>query len=299
MPHVYLVDSSIYIFRAWFSMPDSLVDRQGQPINAVMGFYDFAIRLLSEIQSKNIVFVFDESLEYSHRNEIYPPYKQNRDPAPEELKRQFQHCRDLISSLGICAIGHNRYEADDVIGTLVHRVRETGQTAVVVSADKDLAQLIRNQDIWWHYAKGNRLDYAGITEYFGVSPTQIPDWLALSGDPVDNIPGVPGIGTVTATKLLQHFGTLDKLLDNLHEVEFIQGLRRAKYIAGAISEHIETVRLARKLTGIYHQVPLADDFTFELAGPDHERFAELGEAFGFGARRKALFKETVRCLYAE
>ena len=294
---IYLIDSSIYIFRAWFSMPDSLLDREGNPVNATMGFFDFAMQLLNEIQVEHIVFTFDESLETSHRNEIYPPYKQNRESTPIELKRQFQQCRDLISSMGICVIGNNRYEADDLIGTLVTQARARGQDAVIVSADKDLTQLIGERDLWWHYAKQERLDYDGITNRFGVSPVQIADWLALMGDAVDNIPGVPGIGAVTAGKLLQHFGTLDKLLANLDEIEQVSGLRRAKHIAGAIHEHAETIQIARQLTPIYCEVPLPDGFTSKLTAPNHNQFAQLSEGFGFGPRRNKQFASAIDRLY--
>lgn len=294
MPPIYLIDASIYIFRAWFSIPDTMADKQGRPTNAVIGFFDFAAQLLPDLESKNVVFVFDESLESSHRNEIYPPYKQNRDPAPDELKRQFDQCRELIHSLGVPGLAHHRYEADDVIGTLVQQAREQGQSAVIVSADKDLAQLIRENDVWWHYAKRERLNYDGVTERFGVSPLQIADWLALAGDATDNIPGVPGIGAVTARKLLNHFDTLDALLENLDEVASIPGLRGASNIAGLIGEHTETLRIARQLTAICCDVPLPDDFTPEISAPDHERFAQLAAELGFSAHRHRQFEEVVR-----
>ncbi len=292
MPPVYLIDSSIYVFRAWFSMPDTLVDADGRPANAVYGFFDFAVRFLKQIQPQQVVFVFDESLEQSHRNEIYPAYKANRDPAPPELKHQFGQCRELVRSLGVSEIANNRYEGDDLIGTLAARARRDGHQVVIISSDKDLAQLVEGDDLWWDFARGSKLNSGQITERFGVPPGRIADMLAIAGDAVDNIPGVPGIGPVTAARLLTHFDSLESLLERWREIESLK-LRGAKRIAGLVGEHLETVRLARQLTGIHCEVPLPDGFTTALGQPDVARFDALSDRVGFSNYRRGQFNECV------
>ena len=269
---VYLVDASIYIFRAWFSIPDDITDVNGQPVNAVYGFSRFVMQLLKEKGVDRVVFLFDESLSESFRNEIYPPYKSNREPAPPELKAQFQQCRNLVSSLGFLQLSSNYYEADDLIGSLSLRERQQGNQIVIVSGDKDLAQLIKDNDYWWDYAKGVKLDRQGIYEKFGVYPEQIADMLAIVGDRVDNIPGVQGIGPVAARHLLNHFGSLDNILDNLSEIRKLK-IRGAQRIELTLREYCETARLCHRLTEIYCYAPLPD--CIESKSADLESLKDL------------------------
>jgi len=126
LPAVYLVDASVYIFRAWFSMPDEFVNREGEPTNAVYGFAGFLCSLLEQTGAEHVAITFDESLTSSYRNEIYPEYKANREPAPIELKRQFGWARAIAESMGLQCYGDDRYEADDLIGTLAEYWRERG-----------------------------------------------------------------------------------------------------------------------------------------------------------------------------
>ena len=276
-------------------MPDTLVGGDGQPVNALYGFFDFAVRFLKQVCPRHAVFVFDESLEQSHRKEIYPAYKANRDPAPPELKRQFQHCRELVRSLGVSEIANNRYEGDDLVGTLAARARRDGHKVVIVSSDKDLAQLVEDGDTWWDFGKGGQLNGEKITQRFGVSPEKIPDMLSIAGDAVDNIPGVPGVGPVTAARLLDHFDSLAHLLARWQDIENLK-LRGAKRVAGLIGEHLETIRLSRQLTGIHCDVPLPDGFTAEVGQPDMERFEALSNEIGFSTYRRKQFSECVEQL---
>ena len=276
-------------------MPDDLTDADGRLANAVYGFFNFAVRFLSEARPRHVAFVFDESLEQSHRNEIYPAYKANRDPAPPELKRQFSRCRELVRAFGAAEIAHDRYEADDLIGTLAARARRAGHPVVIVTGDKDLAQLVGDGDLWWDFSRGDRLDGDRIAQRFGVSPERIADLLALAGDPVDNIPGVPGVGPKTAARLLAHFGSLDRLLECWREIEGLE-LRGAQRIAGLIGEYLETIRLARRLTGIHCGVPLPDEFSLALGPPDAAHFDELSERVGFSDYRRRQFRECVERL---
>jgi DNA polymerase-1 len=264
MPPVYLVDASVYIFRAWFSMPDEFVNRAGEPTNAVYGFSGFLCSLLEQTAAEHVAVAFDESLATSYRNEIYPEYKANRDPAPVELKRQFGWARAVAEAMGLQCYGDDRYEADDLIGTLAAYWRERGHPICIVTADKDLAQLIDEGDYWWDFSRNQKLNVRQLTEKFGVKPRQMADFLALTGDPVDNIPGVPGIGPKSAAALLGHFGDLDSLYAQLDEVPSLS-MRGAKSVHARLVEHREAAHLARRLTVIETAVESA------LAAPDLAR----------------------------
>jgi 5'-3' exonuclease len=264
LPPVYLVDASVYIFRAWFSMPDDFVNRAGQPTNAVYGFSGFLCSLLEQTAAEHIAVAFDESLAVSYRNEIYPEYKANRDPAPVELKRQFGWARAVAEALGLSCYADDRYEADDLIGTLAEYWRERGHPICIVTADKDLAQLVGEADHWWDFSRNQKLNARQLTDKFGVLPEQMADFLALTGDPVDNIPGVPGIGPKSAAALLGHFGDLDSLYERLEEVPMLE-LRGAKSVHRKLADHREAAQLARQLTGIETAVESA------LAAPDLTR----------------------------
>lgn len=267
---VYLIDASIYLFRAWHSMPDAFLNDQGQPTNAVYGFTGFLCSLTEQSQPEHVGVAFDVSLTTSYRNEIYPEYKANRDPAPEELKRQFAWARNMAEAMGFKCYGDERYEADDLIGTLAAYWRERGHPIHIVTGDKDLAQLLADGDTWWDFARNTRLGPDGVFEKFGVRPGQIADYLALTGDAVDNIPGVPGVGPKTASALLGHFGTLDAIFERMEEIQHLS-FRGAKTLAPKLTEHRGTAELARQLTGIECAVPSV------LAEPDVQRQA-LDEA---------------------
>jgi DNA polymerase-1 len=144
---LYLVDASIYVFRAWFSVPESMTDPTGRPINALYGFARFLGELLIDESPAQIAVTFDGSLTTSFRNELYPPYKANRPLAPPELDHQFQLCRELCRLLGLATFTSTRYEADDIIGTLAAWSRRQQSPVTIVTADKDLAQLLREGDV--------------------------------------------------------------------------------------------------------------------------------------------------------
>jgi len=245
----YLVDASIYIFRAWYSVPDTLTNADGEPINALHGFAGFLGGLLDEAKPEHLAVVFDESLTTSFRNEIYPPYKANRETPPQELKRQFAFCRSLVDVLGIAAFSSARFEADDLIGTLAANLRQQNFSVVILSADKDLAQLLMPGDLLWDYSRNLKHHHEKVIDWLGVHAGQVADWLALAGDAVDNISGVPGIGAKTAAALLAEFGSLDALFDGLERVADMK-LRGAARVQRLLGEHREAALLARKLTGI-------------------------------------------------
>lgn len=251
----YLIDASVYIFRAYYSMPDDMVDNEGNPVNALYGFCRFLGDFMEQVTPEYIAVAYDESLTTSFRTAIYPEYKANRDPAPDDLKRQFAQCRRYSRALGLMEVSDPKYEADDLIGTLVEHGRRNGRPSTVVTRDKDLAQLLTPDDIFWDYAGRGKIGYDRVPEVFGVWPEQIADFLALAGDSVDNIPGVPGVGKKTAGALLNHFGSLEKIyanLDKVHEVE----VRGAKTLGAKLETHKEAADLARRLTGIACDAPI-------------------------------------------
>ncbi len=289
-PTVYLIDASIYIFRAWFSIEDDFRNSEGHSTNAVYGFTGFLCSILEQTQAKHIAVAFDESLEQSFRNEIYPAYKANRDPAPLELKRQFAGCRQVSESLGLASFASSRYEADDIIGTLAEIYKKKGFAVSMVSADKDLSQLMSYDDELWDFARNIHHDWDSIENKFGVQPDQIVDYLALCGDNVDNIPGVPGIGAKAAAVLLKHFGDLDELLKRVDEVAHLR-IRGAKSIAAKIKKHRDIALLSRKLTQIHTQIPEIDpSLNLERGSIDANKIEQLFDQFGFGnlLRRRCL-----------
>lgn len=256
---VFLIDSSMYVFRAWHSMPDDFRDADGQPVNAVHGFTRFVLDLLERHRPLRMVFAFDEALEGNFRNDLYPAYKANRDPAPEELRRQFRYCQQVCRALGFAVLADTRFEADDLIGSALSRVRGQGHAGLIISADKDLAQLLLPGDEQWDYARNERWRHDGVKQRYGVHAHQIADYLGLTGDAVDNIPGVPGIGAKTAACLLAHFGSLDALLERLAELPFLR-LRGSAQHAERIREHRDLALLSRRLATIDCQAPLPADF---------------------------------------
>ena len=287
---VYLVDASIYLFRAWFSISDDFSNSAGEPTNAVYGFTGFLCSLLEQTSAEHIGLAFDESLSKSYRNEIYPDYKANREPAPEELKRQFLWARDVAEAMGLRCFSDQRYEADDLIGTLASHWRERGHPVCIVTSDKDLAQLIEKGDSWWDFTRNRKLDPPKIKDKFGVHPHQIPDYLALTGDSVDNIPGVPGVGPKSAAALLSHFESLDAIWARLDEVRHLS-IRGAASLQKKLAEHRSAAELARRLTGIETAVPSAlADPGLTRGGLDEARLNRLFDEMEFGGmlRRRCL-----------
>ena len=280
---LYLVDASLYVFRAWHSMPNEFHDTEGWPTNAVQGFARFLLELLDRARPQHIAIAFDEALDSCFRNALYPAYKANREPAPEELRRQFVHCRQLCEALGLAVLAHGEYEADDLIGSAAAAARAHGFRSVIVSADKDLSQLLVGEhDEQWDFAKGQRWGAAGVPERHGVHAHQIADYLALSGDAIDNIPGVPGIGAKTAAALLGHFGTLDALLARVEEVPFLR-LRGAASTAAKLRQHREQALLCRRLTTIALDAPLGEtSLHFARGKADAAILGALCESLRFG-----------------
>lgn len=287
---LHLVDASLYVFRAWHSMPNEFTDRDGAPVNAVHGFTRFLCDFLERAKPTHAIVAFDESLVSSFRNSIYPAYKANRELPPEELKVQFAYCKRVSAALGLSVHSDVSYEADDLIGTALHRFRAHGFRAVIVSADKDFGQLIGEHDEQWDFSRGERWNSHGVKQRLGVRPDQVADFLALTGDAVDNIPGVPGIGPKTATVLLAHFESLEGLYARVEEVPYLR-LRGAAQVYLKLKAHRDQALMSRTLATIALDAPMPtaiDDLMWR--DPDITALDALFDQLKFGPITRA------RCL---
>jgi 5'-3' exonuclease len=285
-----LVDASPYVFRAFFSLPDSIRTRDGAPANAAYGFASFLARLLGEERPTHLAVAFDGSLTSSFRNELFPAYKAQRALPP--LEAQLDLCRELAGAFGAACFIDDRYEADDLIATLVERLvapaAADGPRAVVVSHDKDLAQLVGPRVSLFDFAKGERMGPGEVAAKLGVRPAQVADLLALRGDPVDNIPGVPGVGGKTAAALLARFDDLADLYARLDEVPGLP-IRGAAALAARLAEHRGRAELALALARLVRDVPqLAGVTLADLAwnGADRAAVTALFDRLGFGTLRE-------------
>lgn len=293
LPTAHLVDGSLYVFRAWHSMPDEFTDSEGHPVNAVHGFTRFLCELLEKTRPEHIAVAFDASLTTSFRNAIYPAYKANRELPPPDLERQFVLCREVAEALGIVVLIDHSFEADDLIGSVLWSLRSQGFRSVIVSADKDFGQLLGEHDEQWDYGRGLRWGPAGVHEKLGVHPHQVADYLALCGDSVDNIPGVPGIGAKTAAALLAHFGDLDALLERADEVAFLR-LRGAASTAKKLRDHGEDARLYRRLTRIALDAPVpAEADALRRQRSEWPRLEALCERLRFGPMTRTRLKSLI------
>ncbi|MGC4029413.1 MAG: 5'-3' exonuclease H3TH domain-containing protein [Steroidobacteraceae bacterium] len=286
---IYLVDASVYVFRAYYSLPPEMRDRDGNPVHALYGFARFLSDLVERVRPEYIAVAFDASLASCHRNRIFPAYKANREPAPPDLLLQFERCRAFCAHLGVTWYDSPEYEADDIIGTLAAFMRREGLRCTLVSRDKDLAQLIGPGDVYWDYTGQARYHHSQIEERFGVAPDRYADYLALTGDAVDNIPGVPGVGPKTAAALMKAYATLDELYARLDTVRDLP-LRGAARLVERLATHRDAAYLARELTRICCDMPLA--LTREglrRRPPDLAGLAQFCDEQGFGLllRRQA------------
>ncbi|MEA2693300.1 MAG: polymerase, partial [Acidobacteriota bacterium] len=249
-PTVYLIDASPYIFRAYFSLPDSLRDPAGRPVQAVYGFASFLLKLLADERPSHLGVTFDRSLTTSFRNDLYPAYKAQRALPPPELEAQLAACEEMAAALGAATFVDAVYEADDLIAALCERLEDEAVSIVVVTSDKDLAQLVDERTSLYDFGKGARMTAAEVKEKFGVLPDQVADLLGLAGDTVDNIPGVPGIGKKTAADLLARFGHLEDLYLRLEEVRQTPAIRGGKSLYVKLEGAREMAILSKRLATV-------------------------------------------------
>ncbi len=251
--HVYLIDGSGYIFRAFHALPPLTRPSDGLPVGAVHGFCQMLWKLLAESKTSeaptHLAVIFDAGRE-TFRNDIYPQYKANRPPPPEELVPQFGLIREAVQAFNVACIEQDGYEADDLIATYARQIVKLGGDVTIVSSDKDLMQLVEPGVVMLDGMKAKRIGRDEVFEKFGVAPNKVIDVQALAGDSVDNVPGVPGIGIKTAAELITEYGDLETLLARAHEIK--QPKRREKLI-----EFADQARISMALVRLKDDVPVA------------------------------------------
>ncbi|OQW56526.1 MAG: DNA polymerase I [Proteobacteria bacterium SG_bin9] len=250
--HVFLVDGSSYIFRAYHALPPLNRKSDGLQVNAVLGFCNMLWKLLRDMPQDNrpthLGIVFDKS-EVTFRNTLYPDYKAHRPPAPDDLIPQFGLIRDAVRAFDLPCLEQGGFEADDLIATYAREAGERGATATIVSSDKDLMQLVTDKVMMYDTMKDRRIGIPEVIEKFGVPPEKVVEVQALAGDSVDNVPGVPGIGVKTAAQLITEYGDLDTLLARAGEIK--QPKRRE-----ALIENADKARISRDLVKLDDKVAL-------------------------------------------
>jgi len=281
-PAVYLVDASIYIFRAWFSLPEDITDSSGNPCNAFYGFARFLCELLEQTAATHISVSFDTSLHSSFRNELYPEYKANRDKAPPELSVQFEAAREFTAALGLHVLASERYEADDLIASAAELTRSDGWRNCFVSADKDLTQLLRDDDTLWDFARGRVHTRDTVLANLGIHCEQVPDYLALMGDAVDNIPGVKGVGAKTASALLGEYASLEALYENLEHIESLP-IRGARRVRQSLEDGRDQAFTFRELTRLVRDAPVTDPAGIARREPDWIHLSQLIDQYRLGS----------------
>jgi DNA polymerase-1 len=250
--HVFLVDGSSYIFRAYHALPPLNRKSDGLQVNAVLGFCNMLWKLLRDMPEDNrpthLAIIFDKS-EITFRNKLYPDYKAHRPPAPDDLIPQFALIREAVRAFDLPCLEQGGFEADDLIATYAREAGERGATATIVSSDKDLMQLVTDKVTMFDTMKDRRIGIAEVIEKFGVPPEKVVEVQALAGDSTDNVPGVPGIGIKTAAQLIVEYGDLETLLLRAGEIK--QPKRRE-----ALIENAEKARISRKLVLLDDKVKL-------------------------------------------
>src|SRR5580700_2791287 len=285
--HLFLVDGSGYIFRAYHALPPINRKSDGLQLNAVFGFCNMLWKLLREMKDDkptHLAVVFDLS-EQTFRTEMYPDYKAHRPDPPDDLKPQFGLIRQAVHAFDLPCLEQKGFEADDLIATYVRQACEAGATSTIVSSDKDLMQLVNDRVVMYDTMKDKKIGHAEVIEKFGVPPDKVIEVQALIGDSTDNVPGVPGIGVKTAAQLIGEYGDLETLLKRASEIK--QDKRRQTLIDNA-----DKARLSKKLVTLDDKVkldvPIGD---LAVHDPDYKLLIAFLKAMEFSSltRRVAEF----------
>ncbi|MCB0309677.1 MAG: DNA polymerase I, partial [Bdellovibrionales bacterium] len=251
---VYLVDGSGYVFRAYYAV-QPLSTNSGLPTNALFGFTRMLLKLLSEADSQHVAVVFDAGRE-TFRNTLYPAYKANRTECPADLVPQMPYFREISKGLGLTVLELPGYEADDIIGTLALKFSASGIETVIVTADKDLMQLVDGNVSIWDSMRDRHFGRSEVIDKFGVPPEKVVELLGLMGDSSDNIPGLKGVGPKTAVQLIEKFGDVETVIASIEELRADPSIRNRNKICSEIELNGELLRLSRKLVEIDTAVPL-------------------------------------------
>ena len=272
-----LIDGSGYIFRAFYALP-LLTSPKGVPVNAVLGFVNMFMRLRTKIPCDYCLVLFDAKRK-NFRNEIFEAYKATRAEPPAELVPQFAIIREAVEALNLHFVEMEGYEADDLIATYAKQALSKGMEAVIVSADKDLMQLLRENVEYYDGMKDKFFTPEDVKEKFGVLPDKVVDVQALSGDSIDNVPGVPGIGPKTAAELINTFGSLEEVLNRASEIP--QNKRRE-----TLMQNIENARISKKLVTLKDDVPVTSDIEdFKCLAPSKQKIIDFIDEYGFKSLR--------------
>ncbi|MDR1693695.1 MAG: DNA polymerase I [Lactobacillaceae bacterium] len=272
-----LIDGSGYIFRAFYALPP-MTSPDGTPVNAVYGFTNMFFKLTSNIDCDYSLVLFDAKRK-NFRNDIFPDYKANRAETPEDLIPQFPIIRKAVTALNINHLEMEGYEADDLIATYAKIAKEQGLEVIVVSADKDLMQLIGPDVKYYDPMKDTYREEKDVIEKFGVGPDRVVDVQALMGDSSDNIPGVPGIGPKTASELINQYGSLEGLLDNLDDIK--QDKRRQ-----TLKDNIENARISYQLASLKTDVPVEKNFDgFKCKKPEIKQVFDFIDEYAMKSLR--------------
>lgn len=299
---VLLIDASIYIFRYYFSMPDNwFCEEKNWPTAAVYGYTTFLFKLLGLEQPTHIAACFDESLTSCFRNEIYPDYKSNRTLPDEALAFQLRACREVTELLGIQSYSSKVYEADDLLASLYQQLKSNPQPIAILTRDKDLGQVLRrDQDFLWdyldkgapanNYRQGSLFYGRDIIHKFGVKPHQLVDYLALKGDSIDNIPGVPGVGKRTAQSLLNHMGSVDNIFEQLETVGTLP-IRGASKLIDKLEEYQDQINMAKSLASVVGNIPLIEGHNdIRWMKPSWDQLLGFFQSMGFPGLTKSMLK---------
>ncbi len=271
--HVFLIDGSGYIFRAFYALPP-MTRPDGTPVNAVYGFTSMLMKLVDDTDAEYLAVVFDTARK-TFRNDIYADYKANRPPPPEDLVPQFALIRESVRAFGLPSIELEGFEADDLIATYARRAAAAGHRVTIVSSDKDLMQLVDERISIMDPMKNTMIGRDEVIARFGVPPEKVVDVQALAGDATDNVPGIPGIGIKTAAELINNYGDLENLL--AHAADIKQPKRRERLI-----EHADMARLSRRLVELDDNAPVeAPVESFTIKEPDPDTLIGFLETQGF------------------
>ncbi|NIP37838.1 MAG: DNA polymerase I, partial [Candidatus Dadabacteria bacterium] len=276
---VYLIDGSSYIFRAYHAIR-ILSNSKGFPTNAIYGFTNMLLKFIKEYDPKYIGVVFDSKGD-NFRNAIYPEYKANRGEPPDDLKPQFEEIFGLVKAFNMPMVLMEGYEADDIIGTLAKRFESENMDVVIVTGDKDFTQIVDDSITLLDTMKGKVTETKDVVEKYGVEPQKITEIFALTGDSIDNIPGVKGIGGKTASALIQEYGSLENIYNNLDKLK-----PRQKELLESAKDN---ALLSRELVTIKSDIEMPIDLNeYEYTGFNKEKLIELFKEYEFSSLLKEL-----------
>jgi 5'-3' exonuclease len=275
---IHLVDASPFLFRAFFSLPKTIVGREGKPANAVYGFGSFFAKYMADEKPTHVGIAFDRHFNQSFRNQQYAPYKAQRDASPPELDAQVDPSVEMMEALGVATFIDEQYEADDLIATLIDQTRGKARH-VIVTTDKDMTQLVCDSVTVYDPGRGLRFDAAAVEAKFGVRPDQMTDFLGLAGDAVDNIPGVKGIGPKTAADLLRRYGSLEGIYQNVPAMKH-------NAVRTNLERDVAMAGLSKPLATVSTEAPIhAGIDALRYRGPDEKRLQAFTDKFGHGVPR--------------